>query len=65
MPLRTHRHGDDRRPVRVVVPAEPPALIPAAARILLRILIKAQAAQEGTSQMTDNTAEASQAKEER
>ncbi len=65
MPLRTHRHGDDRRPVRVVVPVEPPALTLPAARILLRILIKAQSAQEGTSQMTGNTAEASPAEEER
>ena len=51
MPLRTHCHGDNRRPVRVVVPPEPPALNPAAARVLLRILIKAQAAAEGANEM--------------
>lgn len=40
---RTHRHGTSRRPVRVVLPDEPPALTPAAARALLRILLKAHA----------------------
>jgi hypothetical protein len=42
---RMHRHGDSRRPVRVVLPDEPPTLTPAAARALLRVLIKAHAAQ--------------------
>jgi len=42
---RAHRHGDSRRPVRVVLPDEPPALTPAAARALLRVLLKAHAAQ--------------------
>jgi hypothetical protein len=40
-----HRHGDSRRPVRVVLPDEPPTLTPAAARALLRVLLKAHAAQ--------------------
>jgi hypothetical protein len=38
---RTHCHGVSRRPVRVIVPDEPPVLTPAAARTLLRILLKA------------------------
>ena len=42
---RAHRHGDSRRPVRVVLPDEPPQLTPAAARALLRVLLKAHAAQ--------------------
>ena len=42
---RTHRHGDSRRPVRVILPDEPPPLTPAAARALLRVLLKAHAAQ--------------------
>jgi hypothetical protein len=42
---RTHRHGDSRRPVRVVLPDEPPTLTPAAARALLRVLLKARTAQ--------------------
>jgi hypothetical protein len=42
---RTHRHGDSRRPVRVVLPDESPRLTPAAARALLRVLLKAHAAQ--------------------
>jgi hypothetical protein len=52
-PGRTHGtqcHGTDRRPVRVIVPDEPPRLTPAAARTLLRILLKAHSAlndQEG------------------
>jgi hypothetical protein len=49
----------------MVLPPEPPELTPAAARILLRILIKAQAAREGVIQMTDDQAEASPAGEER
>jgi hypothetical protein len=40
-----HRHGDSRRPLRVVLPDEPPTLTPAAARALLRVLLKAHAAQ--------------------
>ena len=44
-PTRAHRHGASRRPVRVILPDEPPALTPAAARALLRILLKAHAAQ--------------------
>jgi len=47
---RTHRHGDGRRPVRVVLPDEPPTLTPVAARALLRVLLKAHAAQ--TAQQT-------------
>ena len=46
-PRRTHRHGDSRRPVHVELPDEPPALNPAAARALLRVLLKAHAAQTG------------------
>ena len=42
---RAHRHGASRRPVRVVLPDEPPLLTPAAARALLRVLLKAHAAQ--------------------
>lgn len=42
---RTHRHGDSRRPIRVALPDEPPTLTPAAARALLRVLLKAHAAQ--------------------
>jgi hypothetical protein len=42
---RAHRHGDSRRPVRVILPDEPPRLTPAAARALLRVLLKAHAAQ--------------------
>jgi hypothetical protein len=42
---RTQRHGVSRRPVRVVLPDEPPTLTPAAARALLRVLLKAHAAQ--------------------
>ena len=44
---RAHRHGTSRRPVRVVLPDEPPALTPAAARALLRVLLKAHAGQTG------------------
>jgi len=43
---RTHRHGDSRRPIRVVPPDEPPTLTPAAARALLRVPLKAHAAQD-------------------
>jgi hypothetical protein len=50
-PRRTHSHDDSRRPVRLVLPAEPPDLTPAAARTLLRILIKAHAAQGGEHEM--------------
>jgi hypothetical protein len=46
---RTHRHGDSRRPVRVILPAEPPTLTPAAARALLRVLLKAHAGQTADS----------------
>jgi len=42
-PRRTQRHGTSRRPVRVVLPPEPPQLTPAAARALLRILLDAAA----------------------
>ena len=42
---RPHRHGASRRPVRVILPDEPPTLTPAAARALLRVLLKAHAAQ--------------------
>ena len=44
-PRRTQRHGISRRPVRVVLPKKPPRLTPAAARALLRILLKARVAQ--------------------
>jgi hypothetical protein len=44
-PRQTQRHGTTRRPVRVVLPKEPPRLTPAAARALLRVLLKARAAQ--------------------
>src|SRR6266567_5514215 len=43
---RTQRHGTSRRPVRVVLPDEPPVLTPAAAPALLRVLLKAHAAQQ-------------------
>jgi hypothetical protein len=42
-PRRTHRHGTSRRPVRMILPDEPPTLTPAAARALLRVLLKAHA----------------------
>jgi hypothetical protein len=45
-PRRTQCHGIDRRPVRVVLPDEPLVLTPAAARALLRVLLKAHAAQD-------------------
>jgi hypothetical protein len=38
----------------VVLPDEPPALTPAAARVLLRVLVKARARQEGNREMTDH-----------
>jgi hypothetical protein len=50
-PRRTHSHDDSRRPVRLALPAEPPELTPAAARALLRILIKAHTAQGGDREM--------------
>jgi hypothetical protein len=40
-PRGTQRHGTGRRPVRVILPDEPPTLTPAAARALLRVLLKA------------------------
>ena len=43
-PTRAHRHGERRRTVRVILPDEPPTLTPAAARALLRVLLKAHAA---------------------
>ena len=46
---RAHRHGEGRRPVRVVLPDEPPTLTPAAARALLRVLLKAHAAQQAAT----------------
>ena len=42
---RPHCHGDSRKPVRVILPDEPPPLTPAAAQALLRVLLKAHAAQ--------------------
>ena len=42
---RARRHGDSRRPVRVILPDEPSTLTPAAARALLRVLLKAHTAQ--------------------
>jgi hypothetical protein len=50
-PRGKRRHDDSRRPVRLELPAEPPELTPAAARALLRILIKAHAAQGGDREM--------------
>jgi hypothetical protein len=47
---RTQRHGDSRRPVRVILPDEPPTLTPVTARALLRVLLKAHATQ--TAQQT-------------
>jgi hypothetical protein len=47
---RTHCHGDGRRPVRMALPDEPPTLTPAAARTLLRILLKAHATQNDQEQ---------------
>jgi hypothetical protein len=44
-PRRTQGHGTGRRPVRVVLPEEPPTLTTAAARALLRVLLKAYEAQ--------------------
>jgi hypothetical protein len=64
MPLRTHCHGDNRRPVRVVLPPEPPTLTPAAARVLLRILIKAQTVPEGADQMAGTRPEGPPARKE-
>jgi len=46
-PRRAQRHGIDRRPVRVVLPDEPPTLTPAAARTLLRILLNAPPSERG------------------
>ena len=46
-PQRTHCHGLDRRPVRVVLPDEPPRLTAAAARTLLRILLNARPSDRG------------------
>jgi hypothetical protein len=37
----------DRQRVRVILPDEPPRLTPAAAQTLLRVLLKAHAAQQG------------------
>ena len=48
---RAPRHGDSRRPIWVMLPDEPPRLTPAAARALLRVLLKAHAAQ--TAQQAD------------
>jgi hypothetical protein len=48
----------------VILPDEPPRLTPAAARALLRILIKARARQEGDHQVTGNEAGHQAAREE-
>lgn len=40
---RTQPCAGDARPLRVILPGEPPRLTPAAARALLRILLKAHA----------------------
>ena len=52
-PRRTQCHGIDRRPVRVVLPDEPPTLSPAAARALLRVLLKARARATGHERTED------------
>ncbi len=44
------------QPVRVLLPEEPPELTPAAAKALLRILLKAYADQEGALEMKDTQA---------
>jgi hypothetical protein len=49
---RAQRHGDSRRPVRLVLPDEPPTLTPVTARALLRVLLKAHAAQTAAQQAT-------------
>jgi len=49
-PGRTRRRANpaaaDRQRVRVILPGEPPRLTPAAARALLRVLLKAQAGRQ-------------------
>ena len=56
-PRCTRTRATSAEPVRVLLPDEPPRLTPAAARALLRVLVKAHAAQtakqEGDQQMTD------------
>jgi len=60
-PHRTRSHVPDRQHVRVILPDEPPRLTPAAARALLRILLRAHAqaddrqAQEGMPMADDRT----------
>ena len=43
MPRRARDGAADRQHIRVLLPDEPPQLTPAAARALLRILVKAHA----------------------
>ncbi len=43
MPRRARRSAADRKRIRVILPDEPPVLTPGAARVLLRILVKAHA----------------------
>ncbi len=43
MPRRARHSAADRKRIRVILPDEPPALTPGAARTLLRILVTAHA----------------------
>ena len=42
-PRRARHDAADRKRIRVILPDEPPVLTPGAARVLLRILVKAHA----------------------
>jgi hypothetical protein len=42
--------SQDEKPLRVVLPDEPPRLTPGAARLLLRILLKASTNQQGATE---------------
>lgn len=48
------KHEAERDPITVILPPEPPELNPEAARVLLRILLKAYEEQFGSSE-TDTT----------
>jgi hypothetical protein len=59
----SHAHATaPEEPVRVLLPDEPPRLTPAAARALLRVLLKAHA-RKGT-QMTDHATLTTEGKEQ-